>query len=117
VRFLSNLQNNRVRDGLCMACSMWQLYKDQCVRENLRASESWKCGQGPQTPHNATKHLVLMCAKNNALFLQVDIMLMGIFRQAVLGLCKRTSHRKCLLQNISACQIEGYWPQDEHQNI
>jgi hypothetical protein len=69
-------------------------------------------------PHEAIqKHLVFACEIMYAKLEQVIIMLMGIFGQAVLGLCKRACHvNSARCKTAVVANSMRFWPQDEHQN-
>jgi hypothetical protein len=68
----------------------WAKHKNgPFMRNNPRASESCKCGQGWQSPYEAVQNSVLWCAMIYAVFLQVHTM-MQLFR--ALRMC--TTHKK-----------------------
>jgi hypothetical protein len=66
--------------------------KAQYMRNDLRAHDRWSVARAPKSPHEVIQISVLTRAMINAVFLKVNIMLRGIFRQAVLGLCERAHH-------------------------
>jgi hypothetical protein len=61
-----------------------------------------------------SKNSVLAHAMMYDMILQVDVMLMGIFRRGCGALQVR---RICLLQDNSGWQFMGYWPHNELQDI
>jgi hypothetical protein len=69
-----------------------QLTKGQFVRNDLGKVKLENVDKAGIPPMTQSKNSVLTCEILYAVFWQVIIKLMGVFGQAVLGLCKHARH-------------------------